>query len=167
MVTIDNHFSPSLLALATVDRGLSISTQPYCYKCSTKLSITGVQAVLSLGLTFLPGRRWTSTGFLKCEESGRDCKGVFFHCILTPSVIIIVALKAFGAWLPQEFALDWEFHDKVRQFKYFGGIITWSWCQGFPLHHYHHLSRFAALPQVAAYLDRPTYRFKDFKSLQK
>ena len=156
-------FSPFLLALATVDRGLSISTQPYCYKCSTKLSTTGVRAVLSLGLTFLPGRPWTSTGFLKCKEIVKGCS---FHCI-TPSVIIIVASKAFGAWLPQEFALDWEFHDKVRQFKYFGGIITWSWCQGFPLHHYHHLSRFAALPQVAAYLVRPTYRFEDFKSFQK
>ena len=63
MVTIDDNFTPSLLALATFDPGLSIPTQPYCYKWLTKLSITGVQAVLSLGLTFLPGRRSTSTGF--------------------------------------------------------------------------------------------------------
>ena len=77
MVTIDNHYTPFLLAFATFDPGLSIPTQHIVYECSTKLSTTGVRAVLSLGLTFLPGRPWTSTGFLKCEESSRDCKGMF------------------------------------------------------------------------------------------
>ena len=105
MVTID-IFTPFLLAFATFDPGLSVPTQPYCYKCSTKLSTTGVQAVLSLGLTFLPGRPWTSTGFSKnVKRPAEIVKGCSFHCI-TPSVIIIVASKAFGAWLPQEFALD-------------------------------------------------------------
>ena len=86
-----------------------------------KLSTTGVRAVLSLGLTFLPGRRWTSTGFSQnVKRTAEIVKGCFFHCI-TPCVIIIVASKAFGAWLPQEFALDWEFHDKVRQFRHFLG----------------------------------------------
>ena len=32
MVTIENHFTPVLLALATFDPGLSIPTQPYCLK---------------------------------------------------------------------------------------------------------------------------------------
>ena len=39
------------------------------------------------------------------KRAAEIVKGSSFHCI-TPSVIIIVASKAFGAWLPQEFALD-------------------------------------------------------------
>ena len=58
--------------------------------------------------------------FSNVKRAAEIVKGCSFHCI-TPSVIITVALKAFGAWLPQEFALDWEFHDKVSQFKYFSG----------------------------------------------
>ena len=59
--------------------------------------------------------------FSNVKRAAEIVKGSSFHCILTPSVIIIVASKAFGAWLPQEFALDWEFHDKVRHLKYFWG----------------------------------------------
>ena len=43
--------------------------------------------------------------FSNVKRAAEIVKGCSFHCI-TPSVIIIVASKAFGAWLPQEFALD-------------------------------------------------------------
>ena len=117
MVTIDDHFSPSLLALIQD----CPFPQNHIFTCVQRNSPQQVCGQFPhLGWLSCLGDPGPAQVFSNVKRAAEIVKGSSFHCI-TPSVIIIVASKAFGAWLPQEFALDWEFHDKVREFKYFPG----------------------------------------------